>query len=167
MPTVIRNPIHVNEHPPVPIRKREFTQVVGLILGFFLVIVALCGIMMPSFLGLHLSTIHSCVLGLAGALAFWSGAQDNLRKSYLADLGLGIFFSINALAGFVLGKPGNPQVGYNEADRLLLKIMPGFEELGTNDHVLHSLLAVGFFVGALTYWSLHKSHMHRSERESI
>ncbi len=136
--------------------KKNYTQTVSIAVGCVMMVIGLAGILNPEFMGLHLSAMHSLVLCAGGSLAIWAATTNDSRKAYYADLGLGIFFALNAIAGFILGSPGNPGVGYGAQDDLLLKIAPGFVELATLDHILHTVLAVFFFTGAFSW----KRHHH-------
>lgn len=137
--------------------KKNYTQTVSIAVGCVMIVIGLAGILNPEFMGLHLSAMHSLVLCAGGSLAIWAATTNDSRKAYYADLGLGIFFALNAIAGFILGSPGDPGVGYGARDDLLLRIAPGFVELATLDHILHTVLAVFFFTGAVS-WKRH--HLH-------
>lgn len=163
MPEVMRHP-HVNSHHHGKNRalftKRNFAQSTTLILGVFLVVLSLCGLLMPSFAGLHLSAIHATSLGVCGVLSIWAGAQNDLRKNFVVDVSLCIFFLFHALAGFLLGAPGKPGVGFEAMDPLLVKIMPGFNELGRNDHIMHTLVAFGFFLALRFLWKHYRNRLN-------
>lgn len=136
------------------VHKKNYTQTVSIAVGCVMMVIGLAGILNPEFLGLHLSAMHSLVLCAGGSLAIWAATTNDSRKAYYADLGLGIFFALNAIAGFILGLPGLPGVGYEAKDDLLLRIAPGFVELATLDHILHTFIALFFFTGALS-WKRH------------
>lgn len=166
MPTVMRptthsHPSSVQEKRPA-ITRRNFAQSTTIGLGFILVLMSLCGLLYPSFAGLHLSAMHATSLGLCGILAFWAGLHNDLRKNFIVDMSLGLFFFFHALAGFLLGAPGRPGVGFEAMDPMLVKIMPGFNELGRNDHIFHSLLTIGFFLAARFLWKHYRSLLRRT-----
>ena len=100
--------------------------------------------------------MHCFVLGASGLLAIWSGLIDDRTKAFAVNLGLGIFFMLNAVAGFILGRPGT-KGGINVSDELILKVAPGFLELTTKDHLLHLLLAI-LFIGEGIIW---KVYLHK------
>ena len=133
------------------VRRKNYTQTVAIAVGCLMIVIGLAGILNSEFLGLHLSAMHSLVLCAGGSLAIWSATNHSSRSAYYADLGLGIFFALNAIAGFMLGRPGTPGVGYEAQDDLLLRIAPGFVELATLDHIFHAVLAVFFFSGAFSW----------------
>jgi hypothetical protein len=150
------------DHAPQPMKTRNYTQTVSIAVGCFLMLIGLSGILNPAFMGLHLPPMHSAVLVGGGCLSIWSGIVDDSHKAYLSNLGLGIFFALNAIAGWILGEPGQPQVGHDARDQLLVKIAPGFIELGLVDHILHTVLAIVFVSGAIS-WKIHhrKTSVHR------
>lgn len=136
------------------IRKKTYTQTVSIAVGCFMILIGLSGILNPEFMGMHLSAMHTLVLIGTGGLSVWAAHQPNMRRAYRVSLGLGIFFALHALAGFILGEPGTPRVGYDAPDDLLLRIAPGFLELGTVDHGVHAFLAIFFISGAIS-WRRH------------
>lgn len=136
------------------IRKKSYTQTMSIAVGSFMILIGLSGILNPEFMGMHLSAMHTLVLIATGSLAIWGAMNVDRKKSYLVSLGLGIFFALHALAGFILGEPGTPRVGYDAPDDLLLRIAPGFLELGTVDHGVHAFLAIFFISGAIS-WRRH------------
>lgn len=136
------------------IRKKIYVQTVSIAVGCFMILIGLSGILNSEFMGMHLSAMHTMVLIATGALAVWAAHQSKKKKAYRVSLGLGVFYAIHALAGFILGEPGTPRVGYDAPDDLLLRIAPGFLELGTVDHVVHAFLAIFFISGAVS-WRRH------------
>lgn len=142
-------------------KKKNYLQTLSIALGCFMIILGLSGILNPAFMGMHLSAMHSLVLTGGGILSIWA-AIKSFRTAYLVNVGLSIFFALHAIAGFLLGEPGTPNVGYNAPDDLLLKIAPGFLELGMVDHIVHALLAIFFFTGAI-WWKRH--HLEKPYRD--
>lgn len=153
MNTVSSKPTY-NRHT---LARKNYTQTVSIAVGSFMIIIGLAGILNEEFMGLHLSAMHSLVLCASGSSAIWAATLEKTRKTYYVDLGLGIFFALNAIAGFMLGSPGVPGVGYEGADSLLLRIAPGFIELGLLDHLLHTFFSIFFFTGAFS-WKRHHNH---------
>jgi hypothetical protein len=133
-----------------PAHKKSYAQSVSIVVGSFLIVLGLSGILNPEFMGLHLSAMHSLVLTASGILSLWSGTTNDKTRVYYTSLGLCIFFALHTLVGFLMGGPGTPSVGYDAPDELLVRIAPGFLELGTVDHVLHFLLGVFYFTGILS-----------------
>jgi hypothetical protein len=142
-------------HPPRKEFKRDTTQTISLIVGFVLFALGLSGLMTPSFMGLHLSVLHSLIITAAGFSLFWNGYRVNPRASFNTCLGFGLFFGFLSVTGFVFGRYGHPQVGFERADERLLKIIPGFQELATLDHTVHAVIAVVLLAGAYDWWRGH------------
>ncbi len=130
--------------------RKNYSQTLCIIVGSFLTVLGLSGILTPEFMGLHLSPMHSLVLVASGIMSIWSGNSNDMTRTYYTSIGLCIFFALHTFVGFLMGEPGVPSVGYDAPDELLVRIAPGFLELGTVDHVLHFLLAVFYFTGALS-----------------
>lgn len=152
-------------HPPEPASNKNMTQTISLMVGFALSILGLCGLQFPAFAGLHLSIFTSVVTFAAGALLFWNGFKNNhARGAFLTCLGFGVFFGFMALVGFILGEPGLPTVGFQQQDPMLLKIIPGFLELGRNDILLNAIISAVLFGGAIDWWRRHKQEGTRSLR---
>ena len=70
-----------------------------------------------------------------------------LRAAYIA-ISLGVILGI---AGFVMGEPGYPGVGYMEADQNLFRIIPDYLEFGSIDHLFHLLVGTFFIYSAYTF----------------
>jgi hypothetical protein len=151
---------------PHKLDSKPYTQSISMVLGPVMIVIGLSGALDSQFMGLHLSFMHVLVLLSTGALALWGSTREWKRVSFRIDLGLGIFYIIHAIVGFSLGRPGVPGVGYDAPDGLLIKIAPGFLELGTLDHILHGLLGVLFLTGAFS-WYRHLGHERTSNREII
>lgn len=151
--------VHTNRaivNPPQREIKRNTTQTISLMVGFVLFVLGLCGLLSPSFMGLHLSVLHSCIILAAGITLFYNGYRRNRRASFNTCLGFGVFFAALTVLGFVLGQPGQPQVGYEQPDMYLLRIIPGFQELGFLDHMLHAGLGIVLLAGAYDWYRSHK-----------
>lgn len=148
------------------VRKKSYTQTVTIAMGCLLMIIGLSGILNPEFMGMHLSAMHSLVLVASGCLSIWGATDRNSRNAYYVDLGLGIFFALNAIAGFILGSAGVPGVGYDAPDALLLRIAPGFVELGLVDHCVHTFLSLFFFTGAFSWKRRHHHGQTHARKEA-
>lgn len=142
-------------HPPSKEFQRNTTQTISLMMGFALFVLGLSGLLTPSFMGLHLSVLHSLIITAAGLSLFWNGYRVNRRASFHTCLGFGTFFAVLSLAGFIFGRPGLPQVGLERVDDRLLRIIPGFHELATLDHMVHAVIAVMLLGGAYDWWRSH------------
>ncbi len=74
-------------------------------IGMVLLIVGVMGTFIPTFLGLSLSFMHCSVLLVTGGLAMWSASRPRRQAMWL-NLGLGVFFLLNAVLGMVFSDEG-------------------------------------------------------------
>lgn len=154
MAEVMNRPHHVT-HPRVTVQK------IAIGVGIFSVALGLIGIVVPGFLGLHLSFSHNVIHLLIGSLAIWCGYSDDPKKSYGFAMGFGVFYALIGLAGFVIGEPGYPGVGYMEADENLMRVVPNVLEFGSMDHIEHLVAAVVLLLGAYG-WIKQKDEFSRT-----
>ena len=128
----------------------SYIQTVNMAMGCLMNLIGLAGLLYSEFMGMHLSPIHCLVLCSTGCLAIWMSTHSNYKQLFWLSMILGGFYAINAGVGFFLGSLGDPGVGYRAPDALLIKIAPGFIELGLVDHCVHAFLSLFFFTGALS-----------------
>lgn len=123
-------------------------EMITLVIGFSMIMIAVAGIFQRDFLGFDLSFMHSFVLASTGALAVWAGMimDRQSRNTYRVTLVLGIFYLINAVAGVLLGGAVLERTGLNE--NLVRQIAPGFLDLSIQDHIMHATFAVWFLLDA-------------------
>jgi hypothetical protein len=123
-------------------------EMITLVAGFMMMVTAFGGIFDSNFLGLSLSLPHAFILGGAGALAVWSALfrDEDEKRAYYINLGLGLFFLANAIAGFLLPNALLHRTFINES--LVRHVLPGFLELKMIDHIMHALFAVWFLLDA-------------------
>jgi hypothetical protein len=144
-----------NQARDTPNGKREIlynpVNMVTLDIGFVMVILAFCGLFMENFLGLNLSDMHCWVLAAGGCLGIWGGFTPERKLAVRINFAVGIFFVLNGIVGFLVGEPGIDQGVVNVPDEMVLKIAPGFLELSTIDHTLHSIVGVLFLIEAFAY----------------
>ncbi len=153
-------------HAPGTGKPKHFTQVISMFVGGLLFILGLCGLLFSSFAGLHISIFHGLVMASSGLILFYNGYKNNSRHAFRACLGFSIFFGLHALAGFLLGQPGVPEVGYAKPDPALLKIIPNFQELGFSDHVLNTVISVVLMGGAIDWWR-RKTKRQKRKQEKV
>ncbi len=130
---------------------RTMTQRVCITLGFIFIAIGLLGIIVPGFMGMHLSMAHNFIHLISGVLALWSGYADESRKAYNFCIGFGALYGILGISGFVFGEPGYPGVGHMEADENLLRIIPNVLEFGGSDHIVHIVLSGVFLITAYAF----------------
>jgi hypothetical protein len=150
-------------HSPGEGKPKRSTQVISLFVGAILFIIGLSGILYSGFAGLHLSAPYSTIIAAAGVILFYNGYKNNSRDAFLSCLGFTVFFGLHAIAGWTLGKPGVPNVGYSTMDPKWIQIIPNFHELGRNDHILNTILALVLLGGTIDWWRRNTEKGHRTE----
>ncbi len=120
-------------------------------LGIFLVLTGLIGLLIPGFMGMHLSMTHNLIHIVSGALALWAGFADESRRAYTLSVVFGSLYGLLAIAGFIIGVPGYPGVGYMAADQYLWRVIPNILEYGTMDHTVHLILSAAFLLAAYSW----------------
>lgn len=142
----------VQTHSPGTGEPKHSTQIISMFVGGLLIIVGLAGILFEGFAGLHLSSPYSTIIAASGVLLMYNGYQNNSRDAFICCLGFSIFYGLHALAGWIFGEPGVPRVGHDSVDPNWITIIPNFHELGRNDHILNTILALVLMGGAIDWW---------------
>ncbi|MFP5385274.1 MAG: hypothetical protein ACLGHN_04300 [Bacteriovoracia bacterium] len=150
-------------HAPGEGTPKNSTQMISLFVGGLLFILGLSGILFSGFAGLHLSPIYSTIIAASGVILFYNGYKNNSRDAFLSCLIFTLFFGLHALAGWLFGDHGVPRVGHDRADSYWLVIIPNFHELGRNDHILNTILALVLLGGTIDWWRRHSYKGHRTE----
>ncbi len=153
-----RDEIHL--HSPGEGRPKNSTQIISLGVGLVLIVLGLCGFLYPAFAGLHLGPLYAFSLFLSGILLTYNGYRNNSRDAFVTTLGFSIFYGIHALSGWIFGSFGLPTVGFQNPDPHLIKIIPGFHEMGRTDHILNTILTLILAGGAFDWWR--RSHSQKS-----
>jgi hypothetical protein len=152
-----------NIHAPGEGEEKHSTQIISLFVGALLFIIGLCGILFSGFAGLHLSAPYSTIIAASGVLLFYTGYKNNSRDAFICCLAFTIFYGLHAIAGWVLGEPGVPTVGYSKPDPAWLQIIPNFHELGRNDHILNTVLSLVLLGGTIDWFRRNTEKGHRKE----
>jgi hypothetical protein len=143
--------------PPRPAAKKNFTQTISLIVGFLLVVLCLSGLQFPAFAGLHLSVVHSLIMGLAGVLLFWNGYKNyHTRDAFLCCLIFGAIFAGYAVLGMIFGGFGTPNEYTPGGTWQLDGWLPNFSRFRIADHILNGVIALVLFGGAIDWWRRHE-----------
>ena len=126
----------------------DSAEMITVVIGFVMLILAVAGLIDPGFMGLQLSAMHCGVLGGTGALAVWAGfsSEENRERAFKVSLSLGLFFLANVVAGLMLPEAMKDRSVFNES--LVREIAPGFLDLQSYDHFLHGSLAFVFLLDA-------------------
>jgi hypothetical protein len=122
------------------------------------------GIMMPGFLGMHLSLAHNIIYLTAGAVALWSSYADEVLRSYVFCMSFGVAFGLIGAIGFLIGQPGFPSVGQKVPDTFLIRVIPNVLEFGTNDHGAHIFIGLILMAVGLTWRNQNKQHIGDQRR---
>lgn len=146
MPTVMK-PQH---YPHRGATFRTTPQKVCISMGIAFIVIGFLGVLMPGFLGMHLSMAHNMVHIVSGAVALWCG-YTSLNRSMAFAIGFGAIYGLLGIAGYVLGSPGYPGVGNMEADQNLFRLIPNVLEFGSMDHIVHLLISAFLLFTAYTY----------------
>ncbi len=142
---------------------KHCTQIISLFVGGLLFILGLSGILFEGFAGLHLSTIYSTIIVASGTLLFYTGYKNKSLDAFLSCLCFSVFYGLQAIAGWVFGRPGVPSIGLDNFDSKWIKIIPNVHELGRNDHILNSILSLVLLGGAIDWWRRHSEGGHQKE----
>ncbi len=150
-------------HPAGPEEPKHSTQIISLFVGALLFIVGLSGILFDGFAGLHLSWIYGTIIAVSGALLLYTGYNNKSLDAFLCCLLFSIFYGLQAIAGWIFGRPGVPTLGLDNFDQKWIKIIPGIHELGRNDHILNSILSLVLLGGAIDWWRRRSEGGHQFE----
>ena len=107
------------------------------ILGVVLLIVGICGFVLPNLLGAHLSPIHNGVHIVSGAIALYFGFAGTFSGAKTFSLVFGVIYLALGILGLVLGAG---------AEKMW---MVGPLHLGQMDHLIHVVLGLVFLAGGL------------------
>jgi hypothetical protein len=146
MPRVM-NPNNLHQRSSV---YRTSTQKVSIGIGLLFIIIGLIGVLMPGFLGMHLSMMHNFMHISSGAFAIWCGYTSS-NRSIAYCIGFGAIYGLLGISGYVMGSPGYPGVGNMEVDPNLFRVIPNILELGRMDHVVHILIGSFLLYTAYTF----------------
>jgi uncharacterized membrane protein HdeD (DUF308 family) len=141
---------HPHRHHHV-MTTRSSLQKLCIGMGLFFLLMGVIGMVVPGFFGLHLSSANNLVHIVSGVLALWCGYSEKNSRAYNFCLALGTLYLILGVAGFVVGEPGYPSVGYTRADEFLFRLIPNGLEFGTMDHIAHLVVSAILFGGAYSY----------------
>lgn len=152
----VMNRHHARHHNVTETNTAVQKVCIGMGIGF--IVIGLAGIMMPGFMGMHLSMTHDFIHLGSGALALWAGYADDSKRAYLFSLIFGLLYGLLGIVGFLFGSAGYPGVGHMEADQNLLRVIPNVLELGTNDHLVHIVISAIFLLGAYSWKKTHQDN---------
>ena len=125
------------------------TKTILNIMGTIFLVVGIAGFVAPGLGGTHLSAAHNVIHLVSGALALWFGLKGTLHGARMFSWVFASVYGLLGIAGMAFGRFGTPALHDMPADSKLLTVIPGWLELGRNDHVLHIVLAIVFVAAAV------------------
>lgn len=126
-------------------------KTIATIIGIAFLLVGLIGFIMPGPAGFHLSTAHNLIHLVSGAISLYFGLKGTLAGARLFCLVFGATYGLLGIAGFLLGRPGQPTMPDMSPDSRLFPVIPNVLELGTSDHTFHiTLMIVYLLAGFMT-----------------
>ncbi|MBI4376269.1 MAG: hypothetical protein HY549_07440 [Elusimicrobia bacterium] len=111
------------------------------ITGYAAIVIGLAGLFNPEYLGDHFGAAHNLLhLGFGALTVYFAGwaSTDNVSSFAIT---LGIAYLLAGSVGLAFGSPGSP-LELGPSDPRLLRLIPGWIELGTADHVYHAVAGV-------------------------
>lgn len=144
---------------------KNFTQMISLVVGGMLFVLGLCGMLFSGFAGLHIGPLYAAIISISGGVLLYNGYKNNSYDAFVVCLVFTLFFGFHAIAGWLLGKPGIPDVGFSIPDKYWLVVIPGLHELGKSDHILNTILAIVLAGGAID-WKRRDSAKHPKPKMS-
>lgn len=150
MATVIRPQIQSQSTNSTHTDLYDSSEMITVVIGFVMIIMAIAGLIDQGFLGLQLSIMHCAVLAVTGALSVWAGftSEANRERAFKVSLVLGLFYLANLIGGLMLPQALKDRSVFNES--LVREIAPGFLDLKSYDHFLHGALSFVFLMDAWT-----------------
>lgn len=143
-----KNSLFSNQASLYPVSTAVQKACVGM--GAAFIAIGLLGFGIPGFFGTHLSATHNWIHILSGIAALYVGLKKSPLVANRFALGFGTVYGLLGLAGFAFGNPGLMSMPMmEETDRFLLPLVRGQFELGTNDHILHLIIAAVFVIPAI------------------
>ena len=112
-------------------------KTIALVLGVVFILVGLVGFAAPNLLGAHLSTSHSLIHVISGAISLYFGWMGSLSGARLFCLIFGVVYLLLGIVGFFVGA----------GDDRMWDVIPGSLMLGTMDHVIHVVFGLVYLVG--------------------
>ncbi len=160
-------PKAMNPHHSVhDISLRSASQRVCIGMGISFIVLGMSGVLIPGLFGMHLSMTHNLIHLVSGVLSLWCGYAD-WNKAFNFCLGVGAGYGLLGIAGFLVGEPGYPSVGYMQADQNLMRAIPNILEFGSMDHAIHMLISAIFLYTAFIHRKERRPHVEMKRNQSI
>ena len=127
-------------------------KTIATIMGALFILLGLIGFVLPNLLGTHLSWPHNLIHLVSGAVSLYFGLAGTLAGAKIFDYLFGAFYLGLGVVGYWLGMVSNTELppesahGYNEH---MFRMIPGYLELGSMDHLVHVLIGAIYLFGAV------------------
>jgi hypothetical protein len=127
-------------------------KTIAVIMGAVFLLMGLAGFALPNLMGAHLSWVHNLIHLVSGAASLYIGLKGSLSAAKLFSLVFGFFYLGLGVVGYWLGMhsatnlPPEVAQGYNEH---MFRMIPGYLELGSIDHLIHVVIGAVYIIGAL------------------
>jgi len=146
---------HHDEHPTAHLAERTVALTAASLLGVALIFLGFGGMVYPAYLGMHLNLVHSVLLLATGIASMLIGMTGTVSSASMFCIVAGGFYLALALLGVAFGVPGEhtlPTVHHHGLDDQLLRLVPGYLEFASRDHVLHGVLGAAYLLSAFLGW---------------
>ncbi|AHZ85898.1 DUF4383 domain-containing protein [Bdellovibrio bacteriovorus] len=146
----VSKPIQRPEEKPVVLAETETSpaQWVCMVVGVAFVLVGMAGFVLPNLFGMHLGWTHNLVHIFSGIAALWFGVNNSLLSAERFSYVFGAIYGMLGLAGFLFGSNTSMIPPAMDYDSFWWRLVPGYLELGTADHIVHILIGAAFVIGA-------------------
>jgi hypothetical protein len=127
-------------------------RTVAVIIGVLFLLIGLTGFVFHNAFGTHLSWVHNVIHLVSGAASLYLGLKGSLPAVKLFSYLFGAFYLGLGVVGYWLGMvqsthlPPHVADGYNEH---MFRVIPGYLELGSVDHLLHFVIGAAYLIGAV------------------
>ena len=128
-------------------------KTVLIFMGVVFILIGLVGFVSNNFLGTHLTPVHNVIHLVSGAASLYLGLKGTVEAARLFGFGFGAVYLLLGVVGYFLGAshkstelpPAAQQGGVNED---MFRLIPGYLELGTMDHLVHVVFGLVFIIAA-------------------
>jgi hypothetical protein len=121
------------------------------VLGIVFIALGIAGLVSPGFMGMHLGMTHTLIHLVSGAISLYLGLFGSAAAARLVCLVIGGIYAVLTIAGFAFGgHSGGAMTGMTHGpDAYLLRLVPGYLELGLRDHILHAVIGTLYLASGL------------------
>jgi len=132
--------------------ERTPAHYVATTIGAAFILIGLCGIWKPAFMGMHLTAAHNVIHLASGVVSLYFGLAGSAAAARGFCFTFGAVYALLGVAGMAFGVPGTATMTGMPPDPRLLRVLPGRLELGTMDHAIHIVIGGTYLLaGFLTH----------------